>query len=89
VPTTGYSVATASMLEGTAGRASELKQQGALEAARDPSSSVTAEQAEKTVLHEAKAAGAPAFEFNPDASPEEKAQQVKEVCRGKHGSMGC
>jgi hypothetical protein len=67
------------MLEGTAGRASELKQQGALEAAQDPSNPVTVEQAEKTVLQEARAAGAPTFEFNPDASPEEKKAQLKAV----------
>ncbi|KAK3070276.1 Tricalbin-2 [Teratosphaeriaceae sp. CCFEE 6253] len=65
------------MLEGTAGRASELKQQGALEAAADPNSSVTARQAEDTVLHEAKAAGAAAFEFDPDATPEQKQTQLR------------
>lgn len=68
------------MLEGTAGQASELKAQGALEAARDPNSSVTAHQAEQTVLNQAKAGGAAAFELNPDASPEEKAAQLKAVC---------
>jgi len=67
------------MLEGLHGRASELKQQGALEAARDPNSSVTAHDAEQTVLHEAKAAGAAAFEFDPNASPEAKAAQLREV----------
>ncbi|KAG8627318.1 hypothetical protein KVT40_004801 [Elsinoe batatas] len=66
------------MLEGVHGdRASELKQQGALEASRDPNSSVTAEAAEKKVLDEAKAAGASAFQFNPNATAEEKAQQAK------------
>ena len=67
------------MLEGTAGRTSELKQQGALEAAADPNSSVTARQAEDTVLHEAKAAGAAAFEFDPDATPEQKQAQLRAV----------
>jgi hypothetical protein len=59
--------------------ASELKQQGALEAAQDPSSSVTAQQAENTVIEEAKKGGSAAFTFNPDASPEEKAAQLKSV----------
>ncbi|PNS15635.1 hypothetical protein CAC42_4087 [Sphaceloma murrayae] len=66
------------MLEGVHGdRASELKQQGALEAARDPHSGVSAEDAEKKVLNEAKAAGAAAFQFDPNASAEEKAAQAK------------
>ncbi|GAB7366233.1 hypothetical protein MBLNU230_g7790t1 [Neophaeotheca triangularis] len=64
------------MLEGTAGRASELKQQGALEASRDPDSSVDAAAAEDTLRQEAKAAGAAAFTFDPDATAEEKAAQV-------------
>lgn len=67
------------MLEGTAGHASELKQQGVLEAAADPNNSITAEQAEQTVLKQAKDAGAAAFQFDPDATPEQKAAQIKEV----------
>jgi len=67
------------MLEGTAGRASELKQQGALEAAGDPHSSVSVRQAEDTVLQEAKAAGAAAFEFDPNATTEEKQAQLRAV----------
>lgn len=67
------------MLEGLAGRASELKQQGALEASRDPSSPVDAEQAERSVLKEARASGAAAFAFDPNASPEEKRRQLQEV----------
>jgi len=59
--------------------ASELKQQGALEAAQDPNPSVTAEATEDTVLREAKAAGSAAFQFDPDASPEEKAAQLRSV----------
>jgi hypothetical protein len=78
-PTTAYSVASASMLEGTAGRASELKAQGAIEAAQDPNNPIDAEAAEKKVLQEAKAAGAAAFEFDPGASPEEKKAQLKAV----------
>jgi len=37
--------------------ASELKQQGAMEASRDPQSSVTAEDAERKILEETRAAG--------------------------------
>ena len=59
--------------------ASELKQQGALEAAQDPNSSVTAEAAGDTILREAKAAGSAAFQFDPNASPEEKAAQLRSV----------
>jgi hypothetical protein len=61
------------------GQAGELKQQGALEAARDPNSKVTAEDAEHTVIKEARKAGAPAFEFDPNASAEEKAAQANSV----------
>lgn len=59
--------------------ASELKQQGAIEAAQDHDSSVTADDAQKKILEESKAAGLAAFTFNPDASPEEKKAQVQAV----------
>lgn len=59
--------------------ASELKQQGAIEAAQDRESSVTADDAQKKMLEESKAAGLTAFTFNPDDSPEEKAAQAKAV----------
>ena len=59
--------------------ATELKQQGAIEAARDPESSVTADDAKRKVVEESKKAGVAAFTFNPDASAEEKAAQVREV----------
>ena len=61
-------------------RASELKQQGVLEAARDPNSSITADQAEHAVVQEARNGGSAAFKFDPDASPEEKAAQARAVC---------
>ena len=67
------------MLEGTAGREAELKTQGALEASRDPNSSVGARDAEDAMMDQAKAAGAPAFEFDPDATPEQKKAQMKAV----------
>ena len=58
---------------------SELKQQGAAEAARDPNSTVTAEDAERVFVDENKKAGAVALQFDPDATPEEKAAQAKAV----------
>ena len=69
------------MLEGLHGlhhdRASELKQQNAVQAASDPSSSITAQDAEKTLLNESKASGAHAMAFDPNASAEDKAKQAK------------
>ena len=67
------------MLEGTASHAHELKAQGAIEAAQDPNNPVKAEEAEQVVLQNARAGGAEAFKFDPDASPEEKAAQAKGV----------
>ena len=57
----------------------ELKSQGAIDAARDPHSRVTAADAEQTILDEAKKGGAAAFQFDADASSAEKARQVKAV----------
>jgi len=57
----------------------ELKSQGAIEAARDPQSKVTAADAEQKILEESKKGGAAAFEFDVDASATEKARQVKAV----------
>lgn len=59
--------------------ASELKLQGAIEASRDPQSSVTAEDAEQKILQETRAAGVEAFRFDPDASTAEKKAQAREV----------
>jgi len=63
----------------TARDASELKQQGALEAARDPESSVTADDAQKKIVEESKKAGVTAFTFDPDATPEQKKAQARAV----------
>ena len=63
----------------TASRESELKSQGALEAARDPNSSVTAQAAENTAVEEAKKSGSAAFQFDPDATPEQKAAVARSV----------
>lgn len=57
----------------------EVKQEGAVEASQDPNSSVSAGDAERTIMNESKKGGAPVYEFNPDASPEEKAAQAKSV----------
>jgi len=57
----------------------ELKQQGAVEAAQDPESSVTANDAQHKIVEESKKAGVAAFTFNPDATPEEKAAQARAV----------
>jgi hypothetical protein len=58
----------------------ELKQQGAEEAARDPNSKVTADDAQRVILDESKKAGAVALQFDPDATPEQKAAQARAVC---------
>ena len=60
-------------------QAAELKSQGAMEAAQDPNSQVSAGDARKTMVDEAKKAGGAAYEFNPDASPEEKAAAARAV----------
>ena len=57
----------------------ELKTQAAVDAAADPNSRVTAEEAERVMVDEAKKAGSPAYIFNPDASPEEKAAAAHAV----------
>lgn len=59
--------------------AAELKQQGAIEAAGNPDSSVDADDAQKKMVEESKNAGVAAFTFDPDASPEEKRRQAKAV----------
>ena len=64
----------------TAQAANELKQQGAMEASRDPASSVTADDAQNTIVEESKNAGVVAFNFDPDDSPEAKKAKVKAVC---------
>lgn len=61
----------------THARESELKQQGAIEAAQDPNSSVTAEAAENAILEESRKAGSAAYKFDPNATPAEKAAQAK------------
>lgn len=57
----------------------ELKSQGAVEAAQDPNSSVTGDDATRVILDESKKAGSAALHFDPDATPEEKAAQARSV----------
>ncbi|KAJ1327447.1 C2 domain-containing protein [Microdochium nivale] len=55
----------------------ELKQQGAIEAAMDPNSKVTADDAQRKLVEDSKSAGIAAFTFDPDASIEEKRAQAR------------
>ncbi|KAL2023456.1 hypothetical protein VTK56DRAFT_2452 [Thermocarpiscus australiensis] len=61
----------------TAQAANELKQQGALEASRDPESNVSADDTERKIVEDSRQAGVAAFTFDPNASPEEKAAQAR------------
>ncbi|KAI0873036.1 C2 domain-containing protein [Hypoxylon argillaceum] len=61
----------------TAQQAGELKLQGAIDAARDPASAVTSDDAQKKLVEESKKAGVAAFTFDPDASPAEKRAQAQ------------
>ena len=68
------------------GRENELKSQGAAEAAGDPNSRVSARDAEQTLVDESMKAGAAAYQFDPNASPEEKAAQARSVSDPRGGS---
>lgn len=59
--------------------AHELKQQGALEAARNPNSAVTSEDAERLIVQDTREAGGAAYTFDANASPAEKAAQARNV----------
>ncbi|KAB8302889.1 hypothetical protein EYC80_006213 [Monilinia laxa] len=76
----------------TRGLEGELKQQGAVEAAQDPNSSITSADAQAKIVRESRRAGVSAFSFDPDASPEEKAAQarahVPEGFHHEHKSKG-
>lgn len=61
----------------TAQSAAELKQQGAIDAAADPESSVSSKDAQKLMVETSRNAGVAAFTFSPDASPEEKKRQAR------------
>lgn len=72
----------------TAKDAAELKQQGALEAAANPESSITADDAQKEVVESSRNAGVTALTFDPDASTEDKKAQLRAVGDSfkRHGS---
>ena len=61
----------------------ELKAEGAIEAAtelaQDPHSKVNPDTVEQTLVDETRKAGVPAYQFDPDASPEDKAAAAKAV----------
>ena len=61
----------------------EMKMEGTIEAAQelhqDPQSHVNPETIEQKVVDDAKEAGAAAYQFDPDASPEDKANAAKGV----------
>lgn len=61
-------------------RVSELRSQGAEQAAQDPNSNVSAHDAEQTMHNESRKAGSAAFQFDPNATPAEKAAQAQLVC---------
>ena len=78
------------MLSRLSHNAGELKSEGAIEAAQDPNSKVTVDDAEQTLVNESKKAGIGAYQFDPNASPEEKAAQAASVCPPPvtfHGQM--
>lgn len=62
----------------------ELKEEGIIEAAtelaQDPESKVNPDKVEEKLVEETREAGAPAYQFDPDASPEDKAAAAKAVC---------
>lgn len=63
--------------------ASELRQQGAIETAQEATQQenpdIAPEAVEKVLVNETQKAGAPAYQFDPDASPEQKAAAAKAV----------
>jgi hypothetical protein len=56
--------------------ASQLK---AEEAARDPNSNVTSEDVERAIVEDTKKAGYEAYQFDPNATPAQKAAQARAV----------
>jgi hypothetical protein len=63
----------------SAKEAQELKQQGVIEAAENPETTVTADDAQKEIVKQSQNAGVPAFQFDPDATPEQKRAQARAV----------
>ncbi len=59
--------------------AAERKSQAAVEAAQDPNSNLSSQDAQHLMAAESKKAGVAAYEFDPNASPEAKAAQARSV----------
>ena len=76
------------MMSNLSSRAGELKSQGAIEAAQDPGSKVGAQDAENILEAESKKAGVAAMQFDPNATPEEKAAQARAVRPTLHTYIG-
>jgi hypothetical protein len=62
-----------------ASQTAELKAQGAIEADERSNKQAAADAAEREIVEQSKNAGVAAFNFDPDASSEEKRRQVREV----------
>jgi len=58
------------------GDVKEAKTQDAIAASQDPNNKTTAADAERVMLDESRRAGAQTFDFDPNASPEDKAAQA-------------
>lgn len=62
----------------------EMRIDGTIEAAEelneDPQSHVNPDKIEQKVVDDAREAGVAAYQFDPDASPEDKANATKGVC---------
>ena len=63
----------------SASQVPEIKAQAIQEAARDPGTNVTSDDAQKTFADQSKQAGIPAYKFDPNASPAEKAAAARDV----------
>jgi hypothetical protein len=62
-----------------ASQVSEIKQQAIIEKAKDPNSSVTAEAAKEAIVDETRATGGTAYQFDPNATRDQKAAQLNAV----------
>lgn len=68
----------------------DMRMEGTIEAAqelqKDPESQVNPDVVEKMAVDEAQKAGSAAYQFDPDATPEDKANAAKAVCVAKSPS---
>lgn len=63
-----------------ADEARDAKVGDAIAAAQDPESTTTADDAQREMVAESRNAGVTAFNFDPDATPEQKRAQAAAVC---------